>query len=293
MDPEEVGPILQNACKRDAQHAATLAVDLALSTRILSSEPLPTAKPIDAEAARPALTPEDVLQRAAKLTLDEEGPPKVSLHYLPEAAVLDDEEGLPRPDIQIPTIRHLLSEWAPSADPKDYAWKSWVDPPDGDRPLEQTSTQTRPIRPLPSPRGSPRPSQYAAPVFAPTASRTLGIPSLYQPRAYTQASQPFLRRLGRKAYRSSCRTHNAWRVRALPRRLPLSLARDGRRMSARLYGDKRRGRQRRSRGVWQRRRRGGRLRRLRGVHLEADRRARERRRRSQRRGWAGSRNHGA
>ena len=190
MDPEKVGPILQNACKRDAQDAATLAVDLALSTRILSSEPLPTAKPIDAEAARPALTPEDVLQRAAKLTLDEEGPPKVSLHYLPEAAVLDDEEGLPRPDIQIPTIRHLLYEWAPSSDPKDYAWKSWVDPPDVDRPLEQTSTQTRPIRPLPSPRGSPRPSQYAAPVFAPTASRTLGIPSLYQPRAYTQASQP-------------------------------------------------------------------------------------------------------
>ena len=195
------GPALKDARGRDARHIASLATDLALSMRVFSSDDLPPLTPAD-EVARPATTPEDVLQRAARLTLDEKSAPEVKLHYLKPAEDTTEHggEGLPRPTIQTPTVQYLLSEWNVGSDPGEYSWKSWVSPADADADGDQQTTlrsgtqpSGRPIRPLPSSRGSPRPSQsqYAAPVFAPTATRSTQMPTLYsQQQGQTQIYTP-------------------------------------------------------------------------------------------------------
>lgn len=223
---------------RHIRDNARLALDLVLSSVVLSSEDLPTA-PAPESAPGQALTPEDVLAQAAKLTLEENEPPEVTFHFAPprpdhsheEAGVggaetVDVPEGTSRArggkvigeykamkSLQQPTIRHLLADWTPGADPVAYEWRPWITPARsgsmeaqagpgagasqgqglgstqrGDRTPDRQGTGTsagagagagsglatqhtlnRPIRPLPSPRGSPRPRQEAsAPVFEPS-----------------------------------------------------------------------------------------------------------------------------
>jgi hypothetical protein len=198
-DSDTVGPQLKEAHEREARHIASLAADLSLSMRIVSSDPIPAPTSQDA-SAQAVTSPEDVLVQAARLTLDEKTAPDVKLFYLKptEPFDRDDTATLPRPTIQMPTVQNLLSEWKVGTEPEEYEWKSWLSPANGEAHSTTTGTQThaRHIRPLPSPRGSPRPSQsqYAAPVFDPTASRaTVGVPTLssqsqlYRPTNAVQA----------------------------------------------------------------------------------------------------------
>lgn len=136
-----------------------LALDLALSSSIVSSEPIPVLSGPSQEAT---MSDDDVLARAAGLTINETGPPPVDMSILHSRDICNEDDiGEPEDEgkglseqLDTPTVRSLLAEWTIGTDPTSYTWKPWI-VADNDDPADPTPTY-RPIRPLPSPRpGSP------------------------------------------------------------------------------------------------------------------------------------------
>lgn len=165
----------------EAARARDLAVELALSTTVLHSEPLPQMQAVAETAQHNAITTaDDLLARAGNLTLSENAPPLYEFRALPprldrvsDFDNLNDTtdvgsqypeatEDRRREALADPGVRTLLSEWSPGTTVKDYRWKPWRerrDGPDGDLP--HTPIRPRPIRPLPSPRSAQAP-KFAA-----------------------------------------------------------------------------------------------------------------------------------
>lgn len=151
----------------------TLAIDLALSSSVLSSEPLPT---IGTQDEGIGMTDDDVLARAAGLSITEREAPEVVFSVLHSRGGENPEKDESRlTKLKNPTIRSLLAEWVPG---KEYKWKSWLDPiEDNNQSSRSQQSQLdiptqRPIRPLPSsrpnsprlPSNGPGPMSYSQPV---------------------------------------------------------------------------------------------------------------------------------
>lgn len=200
----------QAAKSRHRKAVEALAVDLALSTAVLSSEAVAILAEEEAQAERNA--DDEMLARAAGLSLSEAGPPAVTFSVLkprlPAEDVEDEADGeaVPHPllgSIQQPTARSLLAEWTISP-PSSYTWRPWLSPPEGDAgthpPAHLTivaPTAQRPIRPLPSPRssrpGSPNANLAAAPksFSQPAAPRRDAPPIIVQSQPALQGwNQP-------------------------------------------------------------------------------------------------------
>ena len=158
------GRVSKSSDERNQGDLNRLALDLALSTTILSSEELPV---IGTSATSRPETPANVgdfLSRAANLSLNDKEPPPIIFHMLPPRSVAakDEDSDLNEPNAQAALQslpgRSLLSEWTLGSDPSKYTWKAWRDPT---TELELGLLHTRPIRPLPSPL-SPHPPAFAA-----------------------------------------------------------------------------------------------------------------------------------
>lgn len=129
---------------------------------VLSSEAVAALS--SANPMREGMTDDDVLARAAGLTLTDNGPPPVEFAILhPKHSAQEDDDDMIVPehprsaDIQDMTVRSLLAEWNPGAEVGEYTWKPWIETEDRSR-NGSTLAIPRPIRPLPSSRPtSPRP----------------------------------------------------------------------------------------------------------------------------------------
>lgn len=136
-----------------------LAIDLALSGTVLSSDDIPLLPAQTTQISRPS-TPDELFARTAGLSLNEQEAPPMSFNVLPPRV------DITHPEDESPLVieskveatkaldevhaRTLLAEWTVGSDPAAYVWKPWRDIP---RP-DFFSPATRPIRPLPSPRPS-------------------------------------------------------------------------------------------------------------------------------------------
>jgi hypothetical protein len=201
----------QAAKARHRKAVEALAVDLALSTAVLSSEAVAVLAGEDVPAERNA--DDEMLARAAGLSLSETGPPAVTFSVLKPRLPADDDaedeedgEAVIHPligSIQQPTVRSLLAEWTISP-PASYTWQPWLSPPEGETESQPPArltiiapTAQRPIRPLPSPRSSrpssPNPNLAAAPksFSQPAAPRRDAPPIIVQSQPALQSwNQP-------------------------------------------------------------------------------------------------------
>nr|XP_019048403.1 hypothetical protein I302_02174 [Kwoniella bestiolae CBS 10118]OCF27333.1 hypothetical protein I302_02174 [Kwoniella bestiolae CBS 10118] len=179
LSPENIYEILKTsfpACSRN--HTAQLALNLNLSTTILSSEPISLLNPQDEFQDTQVTEPDDLFTRAAGLSLSEKEPPKITYHHLvPKLDNLDEYEG-PTSDVingkdedkedglQHLTARGLLGDWTLGTSPLKHTWTSWRKDQDHVETLQsqharpihsQTQIKTslsqneRMIKPLPSP----------------------------------------------------------------------------------------------------------------------------------------------
>ncbi|WWD22865.1 hypothetical protein CI109_107360 [Kwoniella shandongensis] len=155
---------------RSRMDAAQLALDLALSRLVLSSDDLSIVRVKESQAQQERersgtpVEPDDLFAQAAgQLSLKEKEPPKIKFHFLTprpnaneneidgEAVSESLEDGL-----QGLTARGLMNDWKLGEDPTEWRWSSWRK--DDDTNLigqTQSSYPNRVIKPLPSPRHSP------------------------------------------------------------------------------------------------------------------------------------------
>lgn len=153
-----------------------LAIDLALSSTVFSSEDAPLLPAQTTQISRPS-TPDELFARTAGLSLNDQEAPPMSFNILPpridhtpsedESPLVTESKVEATKALDEQPARTLLSEWTLGSDPANYVWKPWRDHP---RP-DFFSPATRPIRPLPSPRPSslhrfPN-SQPTVPTFKP------------------------------------------------------------------------------------------------------------------------------
>lgn len=156
----------------DRQFARQLALDLALSSTILFSEPLEVTSASSRQKAPAQLTgtPDDDFARAAgQLSLRVQAPPRIRFSLLAPLVRLSARNGSASPSteddpeqwVQGETARSLMAEWNTGTDPRTYMWKGWREDEQGD----QRSGSSRPIRPLPSPRSTQ--TTFARPTVQP------------------------------------------------------------------------------------------------------------------------------
>ena len=132
-----------------------LALDLALSTTVLSSEDF-----VGAAAVQTPANADDFLSRAANLTLNDAEPPPITFTVIPPRSVpgkdedSDSIEPDPQSALQSLPARSVFNEWTLGSDPSEYTWKEWRNPAVD----VENGISSRPIRPLPSPRSSHPPT---------------------------------------------------------------------------------------------------------------------------------------
>ena len=145
---------------RDRNFAEDLALDLALSSRVVFSENLRPASARSARKITPPETPDDAFAQAAgMLSLREQDSPPIAFSLLAprSRAVSADSQDIASPlrgddpehHVQGETARSLIAEWEISTDPRTYEWKGWREGSQTD-PTEFAAFG--PVRPLSPPR---------------------------------------------------------------------------------------------------------------------------------------------
>ncbi|ORX34919.1 hypothetical protein BD324DRAFT_104438 [Kockovaella imperatae] len=155
--------------KRHRAHLLRLALDLALSKIILHTDDFGTTSLDSAQGTSDTAEDDDVARAAGRLTLSDNDPPSIAFSILEpkleRAGSVEPGADTSSTDIpgEIPTVeslqtitaRTLLAEWT-SADPKSYTWTPWRDTRES-----STSSISRPVKPLPSPRATGQQSGVA------------------------------------------------------------------------------------------------------------------------------------
>jgi hypothetical protein len=190
--------------KRDTQR---LILDLTLSRLVIHSEDISNALPV--RASQEPETADNLFERTGQLTLNDDSenrPDHLALKWLVPKVNFDDAGDIPEPDkptegsLQTPAARALLSDWSIGSDPTQFIWKDW---------RRETSAVPspvrRPVRPLPSPRGSAvktfaqsqQESRYRPPVIAqprpqwqPTLHGSNSIPNIMAHTQNARSSPP-------------------------------------------------------------------------------------------------------
>ncbi|KAK8844585.1 hypothetical protein IAR55_006432 [Kwoniella newhampshirensis] len=160
----EYFPAPSEGRSRSRLDAAQLALDLALSRLVLTSDDLAVIRRQETQSTLPIqdeTEPDDLFAQAAgQLSLKEKEPPKITCHFLTsrkpdtDMEVADDVVGAEEEEgLQNLTARGLMNDWKLGEDPKNWDWVTWRK--DEEPISEHVSNRTenrRIIKPLPSPR---------------------------------------------------------------------------------------------------------------------------------------------
>jgi len=150
-DLSPVGDI-QERYQRDVRR---LVLDLTLSSMVVHSEKIDTTSASSVRESQEPETADNLFERTGQLTLNDTSERQTSpplLKWLAPRADFDAQQDAQPPDVKAldtPASRLLLNEWSIGADPTQFTWKDWR------RETSVVPTPVRrPVRPLPSPRGS-------------------------------------------------------------------------------------------------------------------------------------------